>query len=241
MDFILVDWSNDIDYEPTAPGGGSGMGRRDLAAIEAATVPLFEVFSSVPGAPRIAILSGSPANASVRSYSRRLNYSHHSLVRKPLALSTVYNNIRAGQVYTTLPGGRLREKANQIHTRFVQNGTLGATYFQLDGKPLLVDYVGTPAHFQGDAAPGPWADNRFTMRHLTGFVTQQPSLFRTDATGHQISTAYWSWEDRGAGNASFPVVGGHPEVMVVLAANRGNPGGWTSPSLRVGRSALTPL
>ena len=146
MDFILVDWSNDIDYEPTAPGGGTGMDRSDLAAIEAATVPLFEVFASVPGAPKIAILSGSSANASV---------------------------------YATLPGGRLREKANQIYDRFVQNVTLGHAYFKLDGKPLLVDYVGTPAPFQGEAAPGPWDDARYTMRHLTGFVTQQPSLFRT--------------------------------------------------------------
>ena len=55
VDFILVDWSNDIDYEPTA---GAGLGRTDLAAIEVATVPLFEVFASVPNAPRIAILSG---------------------------------------------------------------------------------------------------------------------------------------------------------------------------------------
>jgi hypothetical protein len=92
-------------------------------------------------------------------------------------------------VYSALPGGKLREKANQIHARFVDNATLGGQYFRLDGKPLLVDYTGTPSHFQGAAAPGPWADARYTMRHLTGFVTQQPGLFQTDASGNNIATS----------------------------------------------------
>ena len=43
--------------------------------------------------------------------------------------------------------------------------------------------------FQPPEAPGPWDDSRFTMRHLTGFVTQQPALFETDADGHRISTS----------------------------------------------------
>ena len=204
VDFVLVDWSNDVPYEP-ACAPAQGLSRRDLAGLEAATVPLFEVFASVPGAPRVAILAGSPAN--------RTDYDQ-------------------------LPGGRLACKATQIYNRFVRNATVGGQYFRLDGKPLLVDYVGTPSMFRPPTwahTPGPWADARFTTRHISGFVTSQAALVATDAEGHRVSTTgLWSWEDRG--NSSFPVVGGHPEFQVITAAYRGDPCGWPCPENRAGRA-----
>jgi hypothetical protein len=105
--------------------------------------------------------------------------------------------------------------------------------FYLDGKPLLVDYAGTPAHFQSNT--GPWNDLRYTMRHLTGFVSEQYRLWDFDPKGYRISKyGYWSWEDRG--NSTFPIVNGHPDFMVVTAANRGVPCGWECSSKRAGRA-----
>jgi hypothetical protein len=107
VDFVLVDWSNDAPYEP-ACDPPQGMDRWDLATLEAATVPLFEVFAELgpDAAPRVAFLAGSPGNRTD---------------------------------YDALPGGRLACKADQIFERFVANETLGAQYFRMDGKPLLVD------------------------------------------------------------------------------------------------------
>ena len=106
VDFVLVDWSNNIDYEPLS---GQGLNRTDLTAIEDNTATVFEEFAAVNGAPKLAILAGSPANVSD---------------------------------YLCLPAGRLKEKADEIWLRFAGNLSLSHQYFLLDGKPLLVDFVG---------------------------------------------------------------------------------------------------
>ncbi len=193
VDFILVDWSNDILYEPVIH---SGLQFSDIAYIENSTKDVFEVFSQIPGAPKIAILSGSPANRSEYAPPQR----------------------------------RLKAKADQIMQWFVNNETVAHQYFYLDGKPLLVDYISTPAF----RLTTKWNDSRFTMRHLTGFVTDQPDIYRSDPYGNKISIdGIWSWEDRG--ESSFPIVNGFPEVQTITAAYRGEPCGWLCPNERAGR------
>ena len=81
------------------------------------------------------------------------------------------------------------------------------------GKPLLVIYVNTPSPFQ-EGTPT-WDDPRFTVRWMTGYVTQQPAL-RTDDLVSKFG--YWSWEDRGT--QTFTVHDGVPESMVVVASYR---------------------
>jgi len=61
VDFIVIDWSNDICCSAYTDWNG----RDDLKGLELNTVTLFEEFSKVPGAPKIAIMVGSPSDSSV--------------------------------------------------------------------------------------------------------------------------------------------------------------------------------
>jgi hypothetical protein len=185
VDFILVDWSNDIDY-PADPN------RMDIKAIEDATAQIFATFAQMPAHPNIAIMIGSPS------------------------LAVDYTN------------GRVQTKADQVYATYASNPAYSGFYQQFRGKPLLVDYAGTPALFQ-DGLP-PWDDGRFTVRHLTGFVSEQANLL----DGLVSKYGYWSWEDRG--QQTYPVVDGVPEAMVVNAAVRGDPNGWVSEDKREGRN-----
>lgn len=185
VDFILIDWSNNIDY-PGDPG------RTDLKAIEDATAAVFATFAQMPARPKIAILIGSPSKA---------------------------------EDYTN---GRLQAKADQVHRSFVADPAFGPLYQTFRGKPLLVDYAGTPTLFPHGLPP--WDDGRFTVRHMTGFVSEQPNLLN----GRVSKYGYWSWEDRG--EQTYPVVDGVPEAMVVSAAVRGDPHGWISADKREGRN-----
>ena len=58
VDFIVVDWSKDIEYNDQNEWQGDP-GPRTL---EKNTLTLFEEFSKVKGAPKIAIMMGSPDN-----------------------------------------------------------------------------------------------------------------------------------------------------------------------------------
>ncbi|MDL4818461.1 hypothetical protein QP089_29720 [Actinomadura sp. OS1-43] len=184
IDFILIDWSNDIDY----PGDPS---RTDIKAIEDATAAVFATFAQMSARPNIAILIGT---------------SH----------AEDYGN------------GRIQAKADQVYRTFVADPAFGALYQTFRGKPLLVDYAGTPALFPNGLPP--WDDGRFTVRHMTGFVSEQPNLL----AGRVSKYGYWSWEDRG--EQTYPVVDGVPEAMMVTAGVRGDPNGWASADKREGRN-----
>ena len=175
VDFILIDWSNNID--------ASNPARRDLHAIEEATEALFDVYAQLPRHPRIAIMIGGGGG--------RENYTN----------------------------GRIQAKADQVYAAFINNPRYRRLYQNYRGRPLLVDYVGTPCPFSSGVVP--WDDGRFTVRHMTGFLSDQPVLLSADRVSR---FGFWSWEDRGA--QSYPVVDGRPEFMVVSAAVRGDPCGW---------------
>lgn len=172
VDFVLLDWSNNLDAD-----GRLGRGSRSQLLVESATAALFEEFDRQPGAPRIAFLIGNPG--------------------------------APGAVLD----GRLSRKADQVHEQYAA-AAAGRMETYL-GKPLLVVYVNTPSPYQ-QGVPG-WADPRFSVRYMTGFVSDQPAL----RAGGVSRFGYWSWEDRGP--ATFPVFEGHPEAMALAAAWRGNP------------------
>jgi hypothetical protein len=109
--------------------------------------------------------------------------------------------------------GRLQRKVDQIYDEFVANSRFSPIVQNYLGKPLLVIYVNTPSPFQ-EGIPA-WDDRRFTVRWMTGYVTQQPNLRTHDLVSR---FGYWSWEDRGA--QTFTVHGGVPESMVVVASYR---------------------
>ncbi len=128
--------------------------------------------------------------------------------------------------------GRLQRKADQIWNQFVANPVYRPLVEMYQGKPLLVVYVNTPSPFQSGLPK--WDDARFTVRWMTGYVTQQGAL---RAPGLVSKYGYWSWEDRGA--QTYPIANGHPEAMVVVASWRkqGKPGGgpgYIAPGLRDG-------
>ena len=105
--------------------------------------------------------------------------------------------------------GRLQKKADQIYDSFIANPLYRKLYQTYLGKPLLIVYTGTPSPW--NSAP-PWDDPRFTVRWLTGFVTDQ-HLHRTKKC---ISKhGYWSWEERG--KQTYTVHNRKPEAMTVSA------------------------
>jgi hypothetical protein len=112
--------------------------------------------------------------------------------------------------------GRLTRKADQIYREFVANPRFRPLLQDYLGKPLLVVYANTPTPWQTGVPD--WNDPRFTVRWMTGFITQQPSLM---GPGRVSRYGYWSWEDRG--DQTYTVYGGRPEAMVVSACWRSDP------------------
>ncbi len=112
--------------------------------------------------------------------------------------------------------GSLTKKADQVYDWFVSNSDhpeyrdLVQDYL---GKPLLVIYANTPSHWQTGTPR--WDDERFTVRWMTGFVTEQSSLRDDNLISKK---GFWSWEDRGA--QTFTVHNGIPESMIVVPSWR---------------------
>jgi hypothetical protein len=110
--------------------------------------------------------------------------------------------------------GRLSAKADEVHDLIVANQGRYRLLQGYLGKPLLLVYVGTPSPIH-DGLPA-WLDGRFTIRFVTGFITQQPNLQGPQGISRY---GYWSWEDRRV--PTYTVFGGHPECMTVEAAWNG--------------------
>jgi hypothetical protein len=111
--------------------------------------------------------------------------------------------------------GRLQRKADQIWNDFARNPTYQNVYLHYLNHPLLLVYVGTPSPFVNGLPP--WSDARFTVRYMTGFVSQQPNLLAPDSISR---FGYWSWEDRGA--PTVAAYAGRAEAMNIVAAWRGD-------------------
>ena len=109
--------------------------------------------------------------------------------------------------------GQLTRKCDEIDAVFVRDSRFSRLLYYYLEKPLLVVYGPTPALYT-DSLP-PWTDQRFTVRFMTCFVTQQPKIL---GAYRESKLGYWSWEDRGI--PSFPIVAGTPEIMTVVAAWR---------------------
>jgi hypothetical protein len=125
--------------------------------------------------------------------------------------------------------GRLHRKADQVYEMYVANPKCRPLVQDYLGKPLLVIYTDTPCPWQG--GPPDWDDDRFTVRWMTGFITEQPNLRTEDRVSKH---GYWSWEDRGP--QTVTIHDGHAESMVVVASWRkqGEPGTdrYVAPGLR---------
>ncbi len=116
--------------------------------------------------------------------------------------------------------GRLQRKVDQIYRQYAANPRYRPLLEEDHGKPLLVVYVNTPSPWQ-DGLPK-WDDARFTVRWMTGYVSEQHALRTPDRVS---KFGYWSWEDRGP--QTYTVFDGRPEAMVITAATRpelGHPG-----------------
>jgi hypothetical protein len=111
--------------------------------------------------------------------------------------------------------GTLQRKADQVYQDFIANKERAPLYQRYEGKPLLIVYTGTPTPYQKGLPP--WNDSRFTVRYLTGFVSDQPYLLGPDRVS---KFGYWSWEDRGP--QTYTIENEHPETMTVTASWRGD-------------------
>jgi hypothetical protein len=186
VDFVVVDWSNDLGMDVRQGGGPPSQ-----KFIESSTLKLFDLWIGLDAAPRVAMMIGNPD--------------------APGAVSD----------------GRLSAKADEVHALFVSQPNRARLLQSYLGKPLLLVYVNTPSPWH-DGLP-PWRDGRFTVRFVTGFVSQQANLQGPPGISRY---GYWSWEDRWRSN--YAVFDGHPECMTVVAAWRG--GG--SPGRDNGRTYL---
>lgn len=114
-----------------------------------------------------------------------------------------------------LTDGRLQRKADQVWNEFAGNPIYENIYLHYLHHPFLLVYTGTPSPFSKGLPP--LADPRFTVRYMTGFVSQQPRLLAPESVSRY---GYWSWEDRG-----IPTVAayqGNAEAINVVAAWRGD-------------------
>ena len=179
VDFIWIDWSNDIKYiyDPASP-------HPDFDVIEGATFTIFDEYAKMraegASTPQISIFIGTP-----------------------------------GEEKSALDNGHLQRKADQVWNQFVANPNYRPLVQEYLGKPLLVVYLNTPTLYQ--VGTPPWGDPRFTVRYMTGYVTQQPHLVTPELVSKY---GYWSWEDRGP--QTYSVVDHHPEEMTIVAAWRGD-------------------
>ncbi|WP_428375560.1 hypothetical protein [Lichenicoccus sp.] len=173
VDFIVVDWSNDLAMDVRRAGGPATQ-----RFIEQATVRLFDTWRTLPHAPRVVLMIGNPG-----------------------APAAVHD-------------GSLAAKADEVHALFAADPARRGLLLGYLGRPLLLVYVNTPTPW-GHSLP-PWQDDRFTVRFVTGFVTQQQSLIAAPDVSRY---GYWSWEDRG--DPTYSVYAGHPECMTVVASWRG--------------------
>ena len=130
---------------------------------------------------------------------------------KPTPNISIFAGVTGASAAAT--DGRLQRKADQIWNQFVANPVYRPLIEMYDGRPLLVVYVDTPSPFQSGVPA--WDDPRFAVRWMTGYISEQANL---RGPGLVSRYGYWSWEDRGP--QTFPVVGGHPEAMVITAATR---------------------
>ena len=67
-------------------------------------------------------------------------------------------------------------------------------------------YVDTPSPWQNGTPE--WNDDRFTVRWMTGYVSEQPSLRTEDRVSKY---GYWAWEDRG--EQTYPIYDGKPGMV----------------------------
>lgn len=176
VDFVWLDWSNDINYvyDPAKV-------RPDFDMIEGAALVLCDEYARMRSeglkTPNVSVFAG--------------------VTGSPAAVSD----------------GRLQRKADQIWNQFVANPVYRPLIQMYEGKPLLVVYVNTPSPFTKGLPT--WNDPRFTVRWMTGFISEQTNLRTPDLISKY---GYWSWEDRGP--QTFPIDKGHPEAMVITAATR---------------------
>ncbi len=118
------------------------------------------------------------------------------------------------QDHSAATNGARQAKADQVHAQFVENPRFVPMLEHYDGRPLLLVYADTPSVYQHGLPP--WTDPRFTVRYMTGFLTQQPPLLGPRGLSR---FGYWSWEDRGP--QTLACENGVAECMTVVAAWRG--------------------
>jgi hypothetical protein len=153
--------------------------------------------------------AGNPRQILLEQWTKVLFDTWCAMPRKPLISIMIGNPLEAAAV----SNGHLQAKADQVFEEYVKEPRYRALLEMYLGKPLLVVYVNTPTPYQNGVPT--WSDPRFTVRWMTGFVTDQLNLV---LDGEISRFGYWSWEDRG--RSTFPIFQGHPEAMTAVAAWR---------------------
>jgi len=81
VDFILIDWSNDLNYHP-----GETKGRPDFDTIEGSTLAIFEEYAALKRRPKISIMLGcpdEPAGTKNGKLTRKADQVYREFVANP--------------------------------------------------------------------------------------------------------------------------------------------------------------
>ena len=156
--------------------------------------------------------TGSKQELFVENSTKALFEEWSSIERTPHIALMIGNPLEK----EAITNGHLQRKVDEVFQIYLDNPKWRTIWEVYLGKPLLVVYVGTPSPYQ-NGTPA-WSDPRFSIRWMTGFLSDQPALL---THSKKISRdGYWSWEDRG--DPTFSLFDGHPEEMTVVASWRGN-------------------
>jgi len=177
VDFIWLDWSNNVTYDRDSLWLSGGL----QAQIEDATDILFDEY---------------------------LKMERHGLPHPKISIF-----IGTTGAPESANDGRLQRKADQVWRDYAGNPRFAHMMEIYEGKPLLVVYVDTPTPWP-EGTPE-WNDDRFTVRYMTGYISEQTYLRTKDRVSKY---GYWSWEDRG--EQTYPIHNGVPESMVITASQR---------------------
>ncbi|MFS0723842.1 S-layer homology domain-containing protein [Paenibacillus sp. 1P07SE] len=158
-------------------------------------------------------LAARPDLQSIEDNTIALLEQYLLLDQKP-KVSIMLGTGGANKNQESIKGGYLTRKADLLYEQIVGNPRYADLIQFYLGKPLLIVYLGTPTPWP-NGVPS-WNDDRYTVRYMTGFVTQQPHLLGED---RESKYGYWSWEDRG--DQTYAMHNGHPENMVITASYRG--------------------
>lgn len=143
VDFIFVDWSNNVNYDPSAPRD-----QQVFTMIESATTVLFEEFAKIANAPKICIMAGitnHPESVQDGRLQKKVNQIYDQYLAKPefRALYQDYLGQPLLMIYVNTPSPFRDDIPDWQDPRFTirwVTGYIAQQHYLTDGKVSKYGY-----------------------------------------------------------------------------------------------------